>query len=388
MGEQGFFYQELEQEAKVMPRLQYIENLPMREEYYCGKDIGGAISYLGETEDNYELAERLPTGAVNPENTYRLTGIRQRQVLTFPEGASRADIMFTAALDNISLACLGAGWLPDELDAIIIPSTVTPYKGFAQAVAEQGVGDNVKGIDIACGCASSALAFKYIFDNQESFYGKKVVVAPTEPLTKFVGNQADAQLFSDLGVALSFIPGKTIKILGAVQEEFPDPNKRKILQIRTDYNPNLLDGDIIEYTDTGLYAQYPQPPEGTDFVMNGQAVYKWAIPTAVDNVRRVVEETDGLTLDDISVIAPHQFNGRAFEKKTRRGVRRPFQDRLGREEPKFYWCSENIGNAGSASPLFAYLKAREEGLAGPGKTSIIVGFGAGPISCAVVVKET
>lgn len=372
----------LEKEARGDPPFHYVET-PQTREIYQGDGISGVILYLGATVTNDELAKRSGTSA---DSIYNLTGFRQRQQLTFPGGATHSDVMFSVAIDLITQAARAAKWKLQEIETVIIPSTVTPCNGFADKVVREGLQlENTKGIDIACGCSSTPLALQMLYQDQGQFYGRKTVLAPVEIFTSFVRNHPDEPLFSDVAAALAFIPGENLLIHHAKHQIFPE--KAGILKIRTDYRVNPPKGDIIEIREEGRYAQYPPPERYPDFEMNGIGVFLWARRTIGPLIWSVVAETPH-ALQDFDIIIPHQFNGTAFERVNKRGeVIRPMQESLGVDKPEFFWCSTDIGNAGSASVVIADLKAREAGFTGVGGKRIIAGFGAGPIACIALLEE-
>lgn len=397
MHELGGFYQGIEGGVDRENKLRYVE-LQQRLEFFPGKDAGGAISYIGNCVDNRQVAESLKDLGIelpteNKDPIYDLTGFKHRFQANIPEGASREDAMATAVRDVVELASLAAGWRMGEVERVVVPTTVA-HKEFAHEVVDQVLQINAEGYTISCGCSATPLGFEYISRYPEKFSGKKTVVAPVEILTPYVIGKSEEQLFGDVAAAFAFIPDQSHKVIHAVHKEFTDPPEmREILQIKTDYVVQPDPGSIIEESENGLLAQYPKPPDGARFGMNGGRVYEFVLNNGPYIVKRVVKEAGiwkapGLTLPDIDFVAGHNFNGSGF-RKIKRGkiVRRPLQKRLGVDEPEFYWCSEDTGNAGAASSLFVYLKGREAKMTRPGGKVVIAGYGVGPLTAAAILED-
>jgi 3-oxoacyl-[acyl-carrier-protein] synthase-3 len=101
--------------------------------------------------------------------------------------------------------------------------------------------------------------------------------------------------------------------------------------------------------------------------MDGRRVFKFATRVMADSVAKVVTAS-GLTVDDISLIIPHQANDRIIELARRR---------LRVSPEKIMVNIDRYGNTSAASIPLALVDAIEEGRVQPGEHLVFVGFGAG-----------
>jgi len=103
------------------------------------------------------------------------------------------------------------------------------------------------------------------------------------------------------------------------------------------------------------------------FRMDGKAVFQ----NGVDRMSEAVFETlqaQGLTLDQIDVLIPHQANLRMLEA---------IVQRVGIPPTKVYVNVEDYGNIASASLPIAFHEARQKGMIRPGSLVLLVAFGSG-----------
>jgi 3-oxoacyl-[acyl-carrier-protein] synthase-3 len=101
--------------------------------------------------------------------------------------------------------------------------------------------------------------------------------------------------------------------------------------------------------------------------MDGTRVFKFATRVMSDSVRKVITN-GGITVDDVSLIIPHQANDRIIELARRR-LRIPPE--------KIVVNIDRYGNTSAASIPLALADAIEEGRVKPGDNLVFVGFGAG-----------
>ena len=110
--------------------------------------------------------------------------------------------------------------------------------------------------------------------------------------------------------------------------------------------------------------------------MNGQAVFKFAARAMADAVTCVLDNA-GLTLDDIACIVPHQANERIVKFAAKK---------LDCDMDKFHLCIAHAGNTSAASVPLALADAYESGSIKRGDKVVLVGFGGGFTSGALVYE--
>jgi 3-oxoacyl-[acyl-carrier-protein] synthase-3 len=86
---------------------------------------------------------------------------------------------------------------------------------------------------------------------------------------------------------------------------------------------------------------------------------------------------NGLTLDDVDVLVPHQANLRMLEA---------IVERVGIPLAKVFVNVEDYGNIASASLPIAFNEARQSGMIVPGSLVLMVAFGSGFVWGSVLVR--
>ena len=110
--------------------------------------------------------------------------------------------------------------------------------------------------------------------------------------------------------------------------------------------------------------------------MNGREVFRFATRVMADACREVVDAA-GLSMDDISLIVPHQANRRIIEAAAR-NLQLPME--------RFFVNVDRYGNTSTASIPLAVCEAVSEGKISPDDNLVFVAFGGGLTWGATVVK--
>jgi 3-oxoacyl-[acyl-carrier-protein] synthase-3 len=101
--------------------------------------------------------------------------------------------------------------------------------------------------------------------------------------------------------------------------------------------------------------------------MNGQEVYNFAVK-AVAEVASELMEAEGITVNDIAWIIPHQANARIVQAAGRR---------LKISSEKFYLNIEEYANTSAASIPIALDEMNRNGKLNKGDLLMTIGFGGG-----------
>lgn len=110
--------------------------------------------------------------------------------------------------------------------------------------------------------------------------------------------------------------------------------------------------------------------------MDGKAVFKHAVER-LPEVTRSILGRNGLTLDDVKLLVPHQANMRINEMVTRQ---------LGFPPERVVHNIQRYGNTTAASIPIALHEAALEGRIQPGEIALLVAFGAGLTWGATLVR--
>jgi 3-oxoacyl-[acyl-carrier-protein] synthase-3 len=256
---------------------------------------------------------------------------------------------------------------PEEIDLVLV-GTVTPdYRlPSAACIVQKKMGlTNAAAMDIAAACAGflHGLSMADAFIKAGQF--KKIIVIGTEKLTSVTD-------YTDRNTCVLFGDGAGAALVEPCQNE-----KRGILS-------TFLKSD-------GRYDRLLWIPEGGSKVpiqsinngdqhyyieMNGNEVFKHAVRQMEDASRRVIKAA-GLTVNDVSVMIPHQANIRIMQLTAKR---------LGIAEEKVFVNIEKYGNTSSASVPIALDEAIRSGRIKEGDVVLMTAFGGGLTWAAALIK--
>ena len=102
-------------------------------------------------------------------------------------------------------------------------------------------------------------------------------------------------------------------------------------------------------------------------VMDGRAVFRWAVAILCDTIQDVLKDA-GYTAEDVDLYVPHQANIRIINAAC---------DVLRIPRSKVFNNLEKYGNTSAGSIPLAMDEAIAEGKMKPGQLSVLSGFGAG-----------
>ena len=122
------------------------------------------------------------------------------------------------------------------------------------------------------------------------------------------------------------------------------------------HSPESLNPDIIQEEREGCYIQ-----------MSGRDVFKHAVRAMEDAVLKLLER-NGITINDIDLMIPHQANVRILNK---------LMERLNVPEEKVYINVNKYGNTSAASIPIALDEANRQGLLKRGDLLLFCSFGGG-----------
>ena len=288
------------------------------------------------------------------------TGIKERRILE--DGKGNADMAFHAA----TRALQDAGMDPQDMDAIIM-GTVTadyPFPSSACVLEDMLGARGVFSFDVGAACSG----FLNALSVADSFIrlGKirNALVVGSDALSRLLNWQ-------DRTTCILFGDGAGAVVLGASE------NGNGILstKLRTD----------------GSYAKTLYVPAGGSLkpancetvernehtiTMNGKEVFKIAVRSMEDISRQALEEA-GVSVDEISLVIPHQANRRIIVA---------LAERLGVPMSRVVVNLDRYGNTSAASIPVALDEAKRQGRIEPGSVVLLNAFGAGFAWGAAVVK--
>ncbi len=281
------------------------------------------------------------------------TGIKRRRV------AADDETTLTLSANAGAMAIKDANLSPDDIDEIIV-ATDTPemYTPDTAALLQDLLGcRNIPTYDLGgSGCAGFVQALD-VARARIAFQPKRVLVVGVELITRMID-------WTDRSTAVLFGDGAGAVVLGPSAERRPE-----VLDVITGTDGSAA--GILTLAAGGTRNPFNQGTlesgEYNRLVMDGRQVF-------VEAVRRMSEAvTDLLTrigrsMDDVSLVIPHQANLRIID-----AVRK----RLGATSEQVYVNVQEYGNTGSATVPFAMWEAVDTGRIEEGDLVVLTAFGAG-----------
>lgn len=297
---------------------------------------------------NDELSQMVDT---NDQWIRERTGIRERRIAA--QGESSASLGAQAALNALKVAKLS----PTDID-LIICATSTPEHIFpaTACLIQDKIGATRAGaFDLLAACSGFIYALNIAAQAIKSGSIKSALVIGTETLSRVVN-------WKDRNTCILFGDGAGAFVLQAADESggillgvmHSDGSGGDLLSIPAG-------GSCMPTSEVTLHT-------GKHFIhMDGREVFRFATRVMASATQEALTAS-GLTVDDVSIVIPHQANYRIIEAAAR-GLKMPIE--------KFYINLDRYGNTSTASIPIATVEAFESGRLKPGDKLVFVGFGAG-----------
>lgn len=289
------------------------------------------------------------------------TGIKERRILE--DGKGSADMAYHASMRALQ----DAGMEAKDLEAIVV-GTVTPDYPFPSSacVLEHMLGArHVFSFDVNAACSGflNALAVADSFIQTGKI--RSALVVGSDALSRLLNWQ-------DRATCILFGDGAGAVVLGVSND-----GGRGVLSTRL-----RTDGSYAKtlYVPAGgslkpASVESVQRNEHT-ITMNGKEVFKVAVRSMEEISREALDEA-GVTIDQVSLVIPHQANRRIITA---------LAERLGLPLEKVVVNVDKYGNTSAASVPVALDEARREGRIRPGDIVLLNAFGAGFAWGAAVIK--
>lgn len=316
--------------------------------------ILGLGGYLPEKIlDNEELSRMVDT---SDEWITSRTGIKRRHILA--KGQTNVDMGFAAANRALEDAGLNSTDLTHILYATCTPDHLTPSNACLLAHRLGVTGRFAMDLNAACsGFLFSLVPARGILATSP---GAKVLLIASEALSYRTN-------WKDRATCVLFGDGAAAMVLSAEESRQNKLGSMVDVETASDgaYGPLLWFGG--------------QNPEGVPYVvgdsigeeyfihMNGREVYKHAVRNMAAISTEVLSR-NGLTIDDVDLLVPHQANLRIIEA---------VGSRLSIPNEKVYISLPDTGNTSAASIPLALDRARTEGRLRKGMTVLTCTFGGG-----------
>lgn len=293
---------------------------------------------------NDELAKTIDT---TDEWIVSHTGIHARHIAEAHE--STASLATTAS----KMALERAGVKPEELGMVIMSTSTPDYGAFpcSACLVQRDIGAVKAGaFDLFAACTG----FIYALET-----ARGLMVHDPRP-TLVIGADVMSRVtdWNDRNTCVLFGDGAGAVVLQASEQ--PGGLRHSILRADGKGSQSL-------YHEGGCRTPQTGPWLKSYLQMNGRQVFNFAVKAFEEIVRDLIAR-QGITLEEVRWIVPHQANVRIIEATARR---------LDTGIERFYVNIGDLANTSSATIPLALEQLQREGKLHPGDTLILAGFGAG-----------
>ena len=326
------------------------------------KQFGSMITGLGlavpdKVLTNFDLEKIVDT---SDEWIRTRTGMSERHIAD--EKTATSDLSTEAAKRALKDANLKA----KDLDVIIVATVTsdTLFPATACYVQKNLGATNAAAFDISAAC-SGFLYGLTIADNfiQGGSY-KNILVIGAETLSKITD-------WTDRSTCVLFGDGAGAAIVQ------PSDNKRGIIKTIIKSDGRLTDLLILPGGGSRIPASHESVDQHLHYIkMEGQDVFKHAVK-AMGDVAVEILKSAGMKSDELTLLIPHQANIRIIQATARR---------IKLSMDKVYVNVHKYGNTSAASIPIALTEARQKNFLKPGDYCLMVSFGGGFTTGAVLLK--
>ena len=308
---------------------------------------------------NNEWSEYVDT---SDEWIYSHTGIRERRIAAADQAAS--DLAVEASLaafkNGTWLSADGAEIQGSEIDLVLLATSTPDYVGLpstACIVQDRLDIPNAGAMDLVAACSGFIYALETAKTFVETGSARNVLVVGTEVYSKIINwkDRSTCVLFGDGAGAVVVSPspdGSPSRILKSVLGSKGSGVEHLLRKAGGTRNPFLAG---------------TTPEEDLYLSMNGRQVYIFAVSAIVETANKLLE-VNGMTMDDVDHVVPHQANRRIIEAACKRA---------GWPEEKFFMNMDRFANTSAASIPLAMDEMLSTKLLKRGQSILTIGFGSG-----------
>lgn len=318
--------------------------------------IAGTGSYVPEYKmTNEDMAKLVET---SDDWIASRTGIRERRIST---GENTSDLAYKAAFRALQKAEIEV----KDID-LIICATITPdsFMPSVSCMVQERLGaTRAAAFDLTAACSGLIYGMACAASFIETGMYQNILVIGAETLSKTLDwtDRSTCVLFGDGAGAVVLSASDTGKGVSSIHL--------------------VSDGSKQDYLCLpALPLRNPMIPEKEEIpraiTMKGQEVFKFAVRSITEHIRTVLKKAD-ITENEIKYIVTHQANCRIIEQAAKL-AKIPIE--------RFYMNLDLYGNTSAASIGIALDEMVQKGMLTTGDKLILVGFGGGMTSGAILVE--
>ncbi|GAA3073082.1 beta-ketoacyl-ACP synthase III [Actinocorallia glomerata] len=340
-------------------------------ETVAGTQVMGMGAYRPDViVDNEQICQWIDS---SDEWIRQRTGIRTRHraaadvsVVDMAEGAARG------ALEK-------AGLTGEDVGAVIVATVTHPYQtpSAAAAVAHRIGSTPAAAFDISAACAGYCYGIAQADSFVRSGLAKHVLVIGVEKLSDVIDNHERSISFllgDGAGAAVvgpAETPGISPSLLGSNGEKWDSVSMNgSLIPLRDALARARETGDAGELLD-------PETTLWPTLRQDGPTVFRWAVWEMAKTAQKALDAA-GITAEDLASFVPHQANIRIIDEMVKQ-LKLPEHVLVGRD-------IADAGNTSAASIPLAAHRLLEENPELSGGLCLQIGFGAGLVYGAQVVR--
>lgn len=319
--------------------------------------IIGTGSYLPDNiMTNDDMAKLVDT---SDEWIVSRTGIRARRIST---GQNTSDLAYEAGVRALQNAGIPASDLDLIICATISPDSFMP--SVACMVQERLGASKAAAFDLTAACTGLVYGLSVANSFIISGMYNNILIIGAETLSKTLD-------WTDRSTCVLFGDGAGAVILSASGEK---PGIRSVHLVSDGSRQDYLTLPALQLTNPFVETDV----ESTRPVisMKGQEVFKFAVRSITDLIKTVLSKADEKE-EDIKYIVAHQANLRILEHAAKSA---------GIPLERFYVNLDRYGNTSAATIGIALDEMRQKNMLQSGDKIILVGFGGGMTSGAILVE--
>jgi len=318
--------------------------------------IAGTGSYLPKNiVSNDDLSKLVET---SDEWISTRTGIKERRITN---QETTTDLAYKASVRALESSNIKA----EEID-LIICATMTPdnFMPSVACVVQEMLGAiHSAAFDLSAACTGMIYAMSIAEQFIKSKTYKNILIIGSETLSRILN-------WEDRGTCVLFGDGAGAMVLTASEKS----NGILASTLYADGSKN----SILTCPAIPLDNPYNRQSKNREskIKMEGQEVFKFAIRSVTKCIKDVLQKAD-LSPDEIKYIIPHQANKRIIEQSAKYS---------NIPEEKFFMNLQHCGNTSAASVGIALDELAKANKLNTGDYIILVGFGGGMTSGAILLK--
>ena len=288
--------------------------------------------------------------------------IRQRTGIITRKRASKGVDAIDLAETASNEAIAKAGIRPDQIGAVIVStiSNVAVTPSMSALLADRVGANPAPAYDVSAACAGYTYAIAQADALIRSGAAEYVLVVGAEKLSQYVHPE-------DRSISFLLGDGAGASVVGPADE--PGISASVWGSDGSKWDAVGMNGTFEEYLDKVK----PWPTMRQD----GQTVFRWAVWEMAKVAKQALEKA-GVTADDLAAFIPHQANMRIIDELAKQ-LGLPEHVAIGRD-------IETTGNTSAASIPLATHRLLEEHPELSGGLALQIGFGAGLVYGAQVVR--